>query len=276
MGKSLKIGLIAGGGDLPHEVVRDALGQGYEIYVAALRSFSEPSDFAVASDAFGFIEIRALIKRFKRENCSHVTFAGNVSRPNFSTLKPGIRDIPLLAKVVKAATKGDDGLLKFMVSLFENEGFEILAPQDICGSSLIEAGPLGKIKPTKEHRADSEKAMRVAELMGVEDIGQGAVVHKGLVLAVEAQEGTDKMLERVAALPREICGGVLAKCLKPGQEARVDLPTIGVKTVELVAEAGMSGIVLVTGKAFVMNRAEVIKLADKNGIFIFGADPDED
>lgn len=271
-----KIGLIAGGGDLPHEVIRDAQVQGYDIYVAALRSFSEPSDFKAASDAFGFIEIRALIKRFKRENCTHVTFAGNVSRPDFSTLKPSIRDIPLLAKVAKAATKGDDGLLKFMVSLFENEGFEILAPQDICGSSLMEAGALGVIKPSVAQQDDMEKALRIAMLIGAEDIGQGAVVHKGLVLAVEAQEGTDKMLERVAGLPPEIRGGVLGKCLKPGQEDRIDLPTIGVRTVELAAEAGLSGIVLVAGKAFVMSTSEVATLADKHGIFIFGTEPDED
>ena len=269
-----KIGLIAGGGSLPHEVIKDAQAQGYEIFVAALRSFSEPSDFDAQSDAFGFVEFRALIKRFKKEKCTHVTFAGKVSRPDFSTIKPSIRDLPLLAKVAAAATKGDDGLLKFMVSLFEKEGFEILAPQDICGSSLMEIGALGKTKPTAKHKDDIEKAMRIAVLIGSADIGQGAVVNKGLVLAVEAQEGTDEMLERVAALPDGIRGGVLAKCLKPGQEDRVDMPTIGPRTVELAAKAGMDGIILVAGKAFVMQRAEVRALADKHGIFIYGAEPD--
>ncbi len=256
-------------------MVKDAQAQGYDIFVAALKSFAEPSEFDVPSGAFGFVEIRALIKRFKQEKCTHVTFAGHVARPDFSTIKPSIRDLPLLAKVAAAATKGDDGLLKFMVSLFEKEGFEILAPQDICGSSLMEAGALGKIEPSAKHKDDIEKAMRIAVLIGSSDIGQGAVVNKGLVLAVEAQEGTDNMLERVAALPSEIRGGVLAKCLKPGQEDRVDMPTIGPRTVELVANAGMDGIVLVAGKAFVMNRAEVRTLADKYGIFIYGAQPDD-
>jgi len=267
-----KIGLIAGDGALPHAVVRDAQEQGYEIYVATLRGFCEPEEFDVNSDAFSFVEFRKLIKRFKQENCTHVTLAGNVARPDFSTLKPSIRDLPLLAKAVKAASKGDDGLLKFIVSLFEKEGFEILAPQDICKSNLMMMGPLGKTKPAKEHQADMKKAMYIAVLIGHSDIGQGAVVNKGLVLAVEAQEGTDKMLERVAALPGSIRGGVLAKCLKPGQESRVDLPTIGLTTIELAAEAELSGIVLVAGQAFVMNRTEVIKLADKHGIFIFGVD----
>ena len=267
-----KIGLIAGGGTLPHAIIKNAQEQGYEIYVAALRGSSKPDDFNIASDAYGFVEFRKLIKRFKQENCTHVTLAGNVARPDFSTIKPSIRDLPLLAKAVKAATKGDDGLLKFIVSLFEKEGFEILAPQDICKPNLMMMGPLGKTKPAKKHQADMKKAMDIAVLIGHSDIGQGAVVNKGLVLAVEAQEGTDKMLKRVAALPGSIRGGVLAKCLKPGQESRVDLPTIGLTTIELAAEAELSGIVLVAGEAFVMNRTEVIKLADKHGIFIYGVD----
>jgi len=269
-----KIGLIAGGGALPHEVIKDAQDQGYDIYVAALRSFSKPEDFDVASDAYGFVEFRKLVKQFKQKKCTHVVMAGNVARPDFSTIKPGIRDLPLLAKAVKAASKGDDGLLKFVVSLFETEGFDILAPQDICKSTLMPIGALGKTKPTHAHLQDIEKAMNIAVLIGSADIGQGAVVNKGLVLAVEAQEGTDKMLERVAQLPIAVRGGILAKCLKPGQEVRVDMPTIGLTTIALASKAGIDGIVLVAGKAFVMNRAEVAASADKYGIFIYGAEPD--
>ncbi len=269
-----KIGLIAGGGALPHDVVRAAKDQGYDVFVATLRGFAEPGDFDIAGDSFGFGQLRALIQRFKQEKCTHVTMAGTVSRPDFSSIKPRARDLPLLAKIIRAATKGDDALLKFMVSLFEKQGFAILAPQDVLGSALMKSGPLGKNKPEARHRADMAKAMRIAALVGAHDIGQGAVVHNGLVLAVEAQEGTDKMLERVAELPVEIRGGVLAKCLKPGQEARVDLPTIGVRTVELAAAAGLAGIVLVAGRAFVMAGAEVRALADKYGIFIYGVKPE--
>jgi len=275
MKRDAKIGLIAGGGALPHDVIRAAKDQGYGIFVAALRGFVEPGAFDVSAYAFGFGELRGLIKRFKQEKCTHVTLAGTVARPDFSTIKPGIRDLPLLAKAVSAAAKGDDALLKFIVSLFEKEGFIILAPQDLLGSALMEAGVLGAVKPAATHRDDMAKAMRIAALIGAQDIGQGAVVHKGLVLAVEAQEGTDKMLERVAELPPEIRGGVLAKCLKPGQEDRVDLPTIGVKTVDLAAKAGLAGIVLVAGKAFVMERSDVRALADKHGIFIYGVKPDD-
>ncbi len=275
MSRDTKIGLIAGGGQLPHDVIRAAKDQGYAIYVAALRGFVEPGAFDVSANAFGFGELRGLIKRLKREKCTHVTMAGTVSRPDFSTIKPGIRDLPVLAKIVSAAAKGDDALLKFMVSFFEKEGFVILAPQDLLGCALMAAGALGTVKPAAQHKADMNKAMHIAALIGSADIGQGAVVNDGLVLAVEAQEGTDKMLERVGELPSEIRGGVLAKCLKPGQEARVDLPTIGVRTIELAARAGLAGIVLVAGKAFVMQRDEVQALADKHGIFIYGVKPED-
>ncbi|MBL4855199.1 MAG: UDP-2,3-diacylglucosamine diphosphatase LpxI [Robiginitomaculum sp.] len=275
MGRAGKIGLIAGGGALPHDVISAAQDQNYDIFVAALRGFVGPDAFDVSADAFGFGEFRKLIKRFKQEKCTHVIMAGTVSRPDFSTIKPGIRDLPLLAKVVSVAAKGDDALLKFLISLFEKEGFIILAPQEVLGSALMEVGFLGIIKPAAKHRDDMEKAMRIAALIGAQDIGQGAVVHNGLVLAVEAQEGTDKMLERVAELPSEIRGGVLAKCLKPGQEDRVDLPTIGVKTIELAAKAGLAGIVLVASKAFVMQGDDVRALADKHEIFIYGIKPDD-
>jgi hypothetical protein len=137
-------------------------------------------------------------------------------------------------------------------------------------------GSLGDVEPSKAHKADIDKALETAAAIGALDIGQGAVVCNGLVLAVEAQEGTDGMLERVAGLSPEIRGsaktraGVLAKCLKPQQEVRIDLPTIGVDTVERAARAGLAGIVLIAGQAFVLDQDQVKKSADAHGLFVFG------
>jgi len=267
-----KIGLIAGAGALPHTVVAQAKAQGDDIVVAALQGFSNPEDFDARAQAYGFGEIGGLIKKFKQEQCTHISFAGQVSRPEFANIKPDLKGMRLLPKVIKAAARGDDALLKLMVSVFEKEGFEILAPQDICHSSLMPQGPLGTVAPDEEQWADISKAMHIAAIIGAEDIGQGAVVHNGLVLAVEAQEGTDKMLKRVADLPAAIRGGVLAKRLKPGQEARVDLPTIGVRTVELAAKAGLTGIALQANKAFVMDIEAVKQKADALGLFVVGLD----
>ena len=121
-----------------------------------------------------------------------------------------------------------------------------------------------------------KKACKVARAIGELDIGQGAIVCRGLVLAVEAQEGTDEMLRRVGRLPQEIRGnpsereGVLAKMVKPGQETRVDLPTIGPETIRLAAAAGLAGIAAEGGQAFVMDKEKVIKMANEAGLFVLG------
>src|SRR5262249_25890747 len=129
----------------------------------------------------------------------------------------------------------------------------------------------------KVQLADAAKAMDVAQAIGQLDVGQGAVVCDGLVLAVEAQEGTDAMLARVAELPQEIRGsaearrGVLAKTPKPIQERRVDLPTTGVQTLERAAAAGLAGVAGEAGAMVVLDREAVTEAADRLGLFVWGA-----
>ncbi len=269
-----KIALIAGGGKLPHEVIKGALEKNYKVFIAAINGFSNINDFRQPASSFSLGELGKLLKTFKQHKCTHVVFAGNISRPDFSTLKPDLYGLKFLPRAVKAASQGDDALLKFIISIFETEGFIVIAPQDLCLSTVVPKGILGSIAPDKSHAEDIDKALEIAAMIGASDIGQGAVVANGLVLAVEAQEGTDNMLIRVAALPKEIRGdrtrqiGVFAKRLKPSQEERIDLPTVGVKTVELASKAGLAGIVVEANKAFVLDMESVIETADKLGIFI--------
>lgn len=276
MPKVKKIGLLAGGGALPHAVVAGALENGYEIFVAALKGFAKVATFSQPTKEFGVGELGRLLKTLKLQNCTHVIMAGNISRPDFRKIKPDLGGIKLLPKAIAAASKGDDALLRFLLSIFEKEGFIILAPQDVCSNSLMPFGVLGKHSPTNADDIDIQKALETASYIGAQDIGQGAVVCDGLVLAVEAQEGTDKMLGRVAELPNNIRGvpsnksGVLAKCLKPGQEDRIDLPTIGVETIKRANKAGLSGIVLEAHKSFILDIEAVINSADKLGIFVLG------
>jgi DUF1009 family protein len=180
-----------------------------------------------------------------------------------------------------AARKGDDALLRFLTAGFEKEGFAIEGAHEVMGELALAAGPLGRCAPAEAHGADIAKAMAVARAIGALDIGQGAVVCDGLVLAVEAQEGTDAMLRRVAELPADLRGtaerrrGVLAKVAKPIQEERIDLPTIGPATVEGAARAGLAGIVGVAGKMLVLDREALVSAADAAGLFVAGvADPD--
>jgi len=178
-----------------------------------------------------------------------------------------------------AARKGDDALLSYVVETFEKEGFSIVSPQELCASILMPPGNVGNHKMTNEDKDDAQKAMKIALEIGRLDIGQSAIVCKGLVLAVEAQEGTDAMLNRVAELPMTVRGdtsgraGVLAKMVKPGQETRVDLPTIGPETIRLADAAGLAGIITEAGKAFILNKAETTEMANQAGIFIVGLPP---
>lgn len=274
----MHIGLIAGGGDLPKHVVKAAQQDGYEVSVIALNGFADPVDYPDANK-FGLAEFGKMTKALKKAKVSHVCFAGIVKRPDFKNLKPDLKAMFHMGGAVKAAKQGDDALMRYLLELFEKEGFEVIAPQDVCKSLLLPEGILGATVLKEAHKEDAKTACEIASKIGALDIGQGAVVCQGVVLAVEAQEGTDAMLKRVADLPVEIRGtasarkGVLAKMVKPMQETRVDLPTIGPATIEYAAAAGLAGIVAEGGRAFVIDRDTVIALADAAGIFIAGLPP---
>ncbi len=273
------VALVAGAGALPHSVVAGAKASGIRVFVATLDGFSSPADFPdVKSDRFRLGEVGRLIKTLKAERVEAVCFAGIVKRPDFSNLRPDARGLKYLPGVIKAAAKGDDALLHFVTAMFEKEGITVIGPQVLCKSLLAPLGVLGAVKPSDAQMNDAQKARKIAKAIGALDIGQGAVVSAGLVLAVEAQEGTDLMLERVSVLPAShkngaARGGVLAKMVKPGQEDRIDLPTIGLKTLKGVADAGLSGIVVEQGRAFVMDQVALTQVADKAGIFILGLEP---
>jgi len=274
----MHIGLIAGGGNLPKHVVLGAKQDGHDVSVIALKGFAETSDFETAK-AFGIAEFGKMTKALKKAKATHVCFAGIVKRPDFKSLKPDLKAMFHMGGAVKAAKQGDDALMRYLLDLFEREGFNVIAPQDVCKSLLLPEGILGSVHLAEIHKDDAQKACETATKIGALDIGQGAVVCQGVVLAVEAQEGTDAMLKRVAKLPAEIRGsaldrkGVLAKMVKPTQETRIDLPTIGPATIENAAEAGLAGIVAEGGRAFIIDRAQVIQLADAAGIFIAGLPP---
>ena len=274
----MHIGLIAGGGDLPKHVVQAAQQDGHDVSVIVLKGFADTSDF-IDGKALGIAEFGKMTKALKKAKATHVCFAGIVKRPDFKKLKPDLKAMFHMGGAVKAAKQGDDALMRYLLELFEKEGFEVIAPQDVCQSLLLPQGILGATALKETHKEDAKTACEIASKIGALDIGQGAVVCQGVVLAVEAQEGTDAMLKRVSELPAEIRGtvserkGVLAKMVKPTQETRVDLPTIGPATIENAAAAGLAGIVAESGRAFIIDRDEVIALADAAGIFIAGLPP---
>jgi DUF1009 family protein len=273
-----KLGLIAGAGGLPLEIAEHCRRSGRPLFIARLKGMAEPPLAAFDGADVGLAELGKCIKVLKRAGCEVVCMAGIVRRPDFAQLAPDLRGLAALPGVIAAARNGDDALLRFLIGEFEKEGFAIEGAETVRGDLSLPAGPLGRHVPSPEHLADAERALDVARAVGRLDVGQAAVVCDGLVLAVEAQEGTDAMLARVAGLPAHLHGhaadrrGVLAKAPKPIQEIRIDLPTIGTATVLGAASAGLAGIVGEAGRLLVLERDETIALADRLGLFVLGVD----
>lgn len=272
-----RLAIVAGGGDLPRHVAEQARRSGRNPFVVGLKGFVEQqllADFGGPELSVG--ELGRLIQLMKKEGCEEMVFAGSLKRPDFGSLKLDLKGVQSLPKILAAAKKGDDALLRAVMDVFADAGFRIIGAEDVLDDLRVTAGPLGTVSPTAEHWPDIRRAAEVAKMSGSLEIGQGAISCAGLILAVEAQEGTDRMLARIPDLIEEIRGtpavrrGVLVKRPKPQQELRIDLPTIGVTTVEGAAKAGLAGIAVQAGAALVVDREAVAAAANAAGIFIYG------
>lgn len=271
-----RLGIIAGGGDLPARLAQHAQSTGRNPYVLGVEGFAS-SDlverYQGASAAIG--EIGKQITLLKKAGCQDLVFAGIVRRPDFNKLRLDFKGVRALPAIVAAAGKGDDALLRAVINVFEAEGFNVIGADDVFGGLLATPGPLGKHTPSNEQMDDIRLALEVVLRLGELDIGQAAVVRQGVVLAVEAQEGTDAMLARCETMPPldKQPAGVLVKAPKPIQERRIDLPTIGPQTIERLLAAKLAGVAVEADGALIVDREEVMRLADEAGLFVFGVDP---
>ncbi|MFZ1990575.1 MAG: UDP-2,3-diacylglucosamine diphosphatase LpxI [Alphaproteobacteria bacterium] len=271
-----KLGIFAGGGDLPLKLAEACRANGRPFFVIGIEGSAGPEIESFPHAWAGIGAIARAHKLLKDEGCGEVVFAGIVKRPDFKNIKLDHKGVRLLPKVVHAAARGDDALLTTILRDFEREGFKVVSVSDVLSDIIVRPSVLTARSPSDRDMRDIVKAIEVVRELGKLDVGQGAVVCEGLVLAVEAAEGTDAMLERCAQLPANIRGnaearrGVLVKMPKPHQEMRVDLPTIGVPTVEKAAAAGLAGIAVKAGAALILNEAEVITRANALGIFVTG------
>jgi DUF1009 family protein len=271
------LGIVAGGGALPLQLAEHAHAAGRGVFILGVAGFADPAlvqRFGGVSLSIG--ETGKQITALKHAGCEDLVFAGVVKRPDLASLKFDARGAMLLPKLVAAAMKGDDALMRTVVEAFEEAGFRVIGADDVLGRLLALPGPLGRLAPGVDNWRDIRRAAEAAAAIGALDIGQGAVSCDGLVLAVEAQEGTDQMLRRVAGLPQEIRGhatarrGVLVKRPKPQQERRIDLPTIGLTTVQAAADAGLAGIAIAAGATLVLDSSDVAQKADELGLFVYG------
>ena len=271
------VGLICGNGGLPLALVERLRASGRAAHVIAIRGEAEPELLQRADAVLGFGEIGRLFKGLKRAGCRDLILIGGIARrPDFTSILGDPGTLRRLPKIIKAMSGGDDSLLSKVIGIFEGEGFTVVGLQDLAPDLLAGRGQLGRHAPSPEALADLALALEAARRLGDLDIGQGAVAVGGRVVALEGAEGTDAMLQRCADLRAngriraKSPSGVLVKTVKPGQDLRVDLPTIGPKTVANARAAGLAGIAVQAFGALVADETETIKAADEAGLFLLG------
>lgn len=265
-----KLGIIAGGGAIPVQLVDHCRDTGREFFVLALKGHVDQLDLETVPHR----EIRLgaagrMISTLHMEAVEDVILIGRLRRPSLFELRPDARAAKIALKA-RRHTQGDDGLLSAIIRELEGEGFNVVGIDEVMSAMLAPKGIMGKHTPDKLALADIDRGIDVVKALGGLDVGQGAIIQDGIVLAVEASEGTDQLIRRSKELHRKGPGGILVKCMKPGQERRVDLPTIGVTTIALAAEAGLRGIAVEAGATLIVEQSAVIDAADNNGLFLSG------
>ena len=274
--KSARIGIIAGSGMMPISVAEAARAAGRPVHLIALEDAAGPEVEAFPHTWVNIGEIGRTLKVLKKEQCKDLVIIGGVRRPKMGDLRMDFGALTNLPVLMSALVGGDNSVLSSIVEFFEKKGFCVVGAHDIAPELLASDGPLGRERPDNQDKADIDMAIDLIEAMGRFDVGQAVVVARGHVLAVEAAEGTDALLERCASIKRwnperdDDRSGVLIKCAKPGQERRVDLPAIGPETIRRAREAQLNGIAIASGDVLIAERADVIAQADKSGLFVVG------
>jgi DUF1009 family protein len=274
---SSPIGLIAGGGMLPFAVADSLMARNICPTFFALKGFCDAAQVMrfrhhwISIGQFG-----RLTRLLRAENCRELVFIGTLVRPALSEIRLDWGTIRVIRNVWAAFRGGDDHLLSGVARLFEHEGFRMVGIKDVAPDLLMPQGCLTRASADDHAAADIATGRDVLRALGPFDIGQAAVVIDGHVVGVEDIEGTDGLLARVARLRAERrirarpARGVLVKAPKSGQDLRFDLPTLGPRTIEGAAAAGLAGIAIVAGNTIVAEPQAMIEAADRAGLFVTG------
>lgn len=264
------LGILAGGGDAPGRLLM-VLEHARRPY--ALICIEGQADQALANGRDHVwlpLGAGASARDYLRgKNVEDVVLIGRVRRPSLLELKPDLFTMQKLLQIGFSAL-GDDGVLQGVAKIIEAEGFRVIGIQEVMQDLLTPEGQLGSIAPSDQDWRDIERGTDVARQLGLADIGQSVVVQQGVVLGVEAIEGTDALLLRAGSLKRPGGGGVLVKMAKPQQDRRLDLPAAGTETITHLVKAGLAGMALEAGASLLLDREAVIAAADEAGLFVVG------
>ena len=266
-----KLGIIAGATDLPRVIAEACEAQGRDYFILALEGACAPE--TIEGRPYAWARLGAMgkaLSALKEAGAEELVMAGKVHRPKLANLRPDLKATKLLARLGSSLLKGDDELIRAIIGFLEDEGFNVVGVDEVVQELLAPEGPIGSIYPDKSAQKDIEFGAKIARGIGALDIGQSVIVQNHQVLGVEAIEGTAELIRRCGPLKLDAKGGVLVKIKKPIQERRVDLPTIGVATIEQLHAAGMAGIAIEAGATLMIDKRGIVARAGELGIFVLG------
>lgn len=271
------LGILAGGGSLPVEIANHVVNTRQRpVHLIALEGEADSTVTAFPHTWVNWGQIGRMVKALRRHGCTQMVLAGTVRRPNLSSLRPDLGLFLALPRLLRTMRGGDDSVLRRVIAFFESKGLVVVGLADVAPHLLAPAGPLGACLPSPEDQAAIARGLALLGTMGPFDVGQAVVATRDEVMAIEGAGGTDEMLKGLAASTPtgstrlRAQGGVLVKWPKPGQELRLDLPAAGPRTVELAAQAGLSGIAVRAGAAVFLEQATFRAAADAAGLFVVG------
>lgn len=266
-----KVGILAGGGGIPVEIAHAVNRSGREVHIVAIDPGVDTAIADFPHDRIGLGQVGRMLQVLRAQHCHDVIIAGSLTRPDLFALRIDWGFVRHLPRILRLMRGGDDSVLRRVISFFESQGFAVRGIADVAPELLSSPGAMTEREPTTPQHDNLADGYAVIQELGRYDIGQGVVIRGGKVVAVEAAEGTDAMLERLAA--QSGSGGLLVKAAKPGQELRIDLPTIGPRTVTGAHQAGLDMIAVEAGRSVLAERSKTLALAEQHGIAIYGIPP---
>jgi DUF1009 family protein len=271
------LAIICGGGSIPRAVADAVARSGRRVVLFAVRGWAEPA--TVQSYPHHWVSLGQygrFLRLLQAEGCRDIVAIGTMLRPSITQVRLDWHTLRVLPRIWRAFRGGDDHMLSSLGRIMEDDGYRLVAAHEVAPSILVPMGPLGSRAPGERDQADIALALALLRATGPFDVGQAAVVAAGHVLAIEAAEGTDRMLARIAEMRRagrvstRPGTGVLVKAPKPGQDRRFDLPSIGPQTVDGVAEAGLAGMAVLAGATVLAEPQRTAQRADDAGVFVAG------
>jgi UDP-2,3-diacylglucosamine hydrolase len=256
------IGLIAGSGRFPLLFAQAAERAGRSVVAVAHEGETDPALRALAWVKVG--QLGRIVEVLREAGVNEAVFCGGIRKPKLFDVRPDWLGLKALARL---RSFGDDAALRAIAAVLEEEGLRIVSPMPLVPELLVPRGPLGQRRLTDEQRADALTGLSAARAVGQADIGQTVVVKRGVVLAVEAAEGTDACIARGGSLGR---GAVVVQARKPQQDDRFDVPAIGPRTAEACAAAGCAALAVEAGTTLVLDREELAEKADRAGLAVEG------